>query len=580
MKSTPLFLICIIINLTGFSQPEWTKLHEHKSQFIEDLSSGGMNYQVFAAGRVTSSAYAQHVLYIDEWRISRDHISTNHAPHGVFSLDENNVWVCGDKGMISRSRIRGNEGTWVVQETPTEESLQSIWFSDTLNGWAVGKNATILFTINGGNSWQKYQSPLNMNFIKVIFTAVNNGYILADKIGSAYKGKILKTTDGGSTWRICEFDCTIQDYLTSMYFFDTQNGWICGKGGFITHTTNGGLTWKTQQRYLDGLKSLNDIHFRTINEGWACGLRGLLYHTTDGGNTWTQQDIGEKSHFLAIEFNGPYLGWLSTAGQTYMYKDERFQKYRNEYLKNGPPETTKLSNHPAHNNSKTKNTVENPKFNPTPVIVGEANVAFSTVEKDSKWEIRSYQNSVSQLNKALNQIKSEGYMPVGLSLVNNRMEVFVINSQPFICTNWTLKEYKNTNELSAGISKMIESGYLPTGMTLVENSFNVIFAKTKYTGHGWQIVESDLDHQDVANDIQPHLENGYIPVGISVFAGYYYTLLIQPDDFPVNNYSIRGYDESQSAHLKNGINMEISNGMIPQGYFKQEGIINILYLKY
>lgn len=582
MKKTAIIFLALLLNLTSFTQAEWKLSQEQKSQFIENLSSAPMGIDAFSAGGVTSSLYAQHVNRIDEWQISRDHIATLQRPHDVFVLNEEYLWVCGDKGMISHSDVRGNEGSWAVQATPTDESLKSIWFTDLNNGWAVGNNATILNTKDGGQTWIKAPSPLNMNFIKVIFTDQNNGYILADRIGSDYKGRILKTTNGGVSWSVYTFDGSIQDALTGMHFYDSQNGWICGMGGFITHTGNGGKSWTMQQRYLNGLKSLNDIHFRTLDEGWACGLRGLLYHTTNGGKTWTQKDIGEKFHFTALEFNGPYLGWLATAGKIYQYKDPRFEKYRDDYKKNGPPKVQVQPTNPTQTQKPPTVTVHvqqtKPQQTSTSLFSKTNQPAFTSLSKGSGWEIRTYPVDPVQIEKACKQISTQGGMPAGLNLNGNKMDLLLINKQPFKCSGWTLKTYSYVQGLSDGITSMIESGYLPLAMTLAEKNFNVLYAKTPYTGHGWQITESELDHQNVANDIQAYLQDGYIPVGISIYAGYYYTLLVQPNEFPANNWSLQGYNIRPESQMRNDINKEASGNLTPFGLLQEESIVNILYL--
>lgn len=585
MKKLTLVSIVLLLSALVFGQAKWELIYEQEGNgglMYNNLSSSGVENDVFASGREKNSFTAPHVSKISQW--SQDQkwaqgdlslaINAKESPKDVFVLNENNIWVCGYKGMISYNKHRGIEKCWKVQPTPANDLfLESIWFTDENNGWAVGRLAAILFTKDGGNTWKKYPAPVDMFFSRVMFTDSRNGYILGMQMGSDYYGTVLKTTDGGASWKVCKFkNSSNSSTITDMYFYDSQNGWICGDGGFITHTSDGGRTWKRQQWYIDGNHNLNDIHFVSLNEGWACGVKGLLYHTTNGGKNWAKVDVGETREFTAIEFNGPYLGWLATSRKIYEFRDPRFKNYRQDYLKNGSTNPS-----PSHQPAP----LLAPRTKPAPVIVGASTVvAFTSVQKGTGWEIRSYQNNVNELNKAFKQIQKEGSMPVGLNLANNKMEIFVINSRPFKSSEWILKKYSSIDNLSSGITQMIESGYLPFGMALENNNFNILFAKTSYIGHGWQIVESELDHQDVANDIQPHLEEGFIPVGISLFSGYFYTLLIHPDQFPVTNYTIQGYDASQPAQLKNGISGENNNGSLPQGYFKQEGIINILFNRF
>lgn len=73
--------------------------------------------------------------------------------------------------------------------------MRSVFFIDSNTGYAVGGSVgTILKTINGGTNWISQTNPGTYGLKSVYFTDTNNGYV----VGS--DGKILKTTNGGSTW--------------------------------------------------------------------------------------------------------------------------------------------------------------------------------------------------------------------------------------------------------------------------------------------------------------------------------------------------------------------------------------------
>ena len=41
-----------------------------------------------------------------------------------------------------------------------------------------------------------------------------------------------------------------EEWLSSVHFVDTQNGWVVGRYGTILHTYNGGKNWERQEIYL------------------------------------------------------------------------------------------------------------------------------------------------------------------------------------------------------------------------------------------------------------------------------------------------------------------------------------------
>jgi len=338
MRKITLLFICLIFAGITFGQANWELIYEQEGNgglMINNLSSDGVEYDVFVSGDRKNSYLAHHVSKINQWTKDQKwaqnflklSINANSDPQDIFVLGKD-VWVCGYSGMVSHSDDHGYEGTWNSQATPGNNLLlESIWFTDENNGWAVGRGAAIIYTKNGGKTWNIYKSPVNVFFSRVFFTDKNNGYILGMQRDASNRGVILKTTNAGKTWIPYNFKTNAQ-IINGMYFYDSQDGWVCGDGGFISHTTNGGRTWEKQQWYIDGKHSLNDIHFVSPDEGWTCGVRGLLYHTTDAGKNWIEVNIGETREFVAIEFNGPYIGWVATSRKVYQLMDSRFKDHR------------------------------------------------------------------------------------------------------------------------------------------------------------------------------------------------------------------------------------------------------------
>ena len=74
------------------------------------------------------------------------------------------------------------------------------------------------------------------------FTDANNGTV----VGRA--GKILRTTDGGTTWT--QQSSSTTGTLLSVSFTDSDNGTVVGSGGTILRTTNGGVTF-VEEKEID-----------------------------------------------------------------------------------------------------------------------------------------------------------------------------------------------------------------------------------------------------------------------------------------------------------------------------------------
>jgi len=110
---------------------------------------------------------------------------------------------------------------------------------------------------------------------------------------------ILYTENGGKTWQVQFND---EEYiLKAVSFTDANNGWAVGEYGYIYHTNNGGKTWKKQGGYFDinedtgeleGGTSLFDVIAIDSQKAWAVGLDGKVIKTVDRGKTWEELKTG------------------------------------------------------------------------------------------------------------------------------------------------------------------------------------------------------------------------------------------------------------------------------------------------
>jgi len=62
--------------------------------------------------------------------------------------------------------------------------------------------------------------------------------------------------------------------LSSVHFFDQQNGIVVGDQGTIIKTSDGGTTWTSQTSGTTF--SLKDVVFVNTSDGWAVGNEGII----------------------------------------------------------------------------------------------------------------------------------------------------------------------------------------------------------------------------------------------------------------------------------------------------------------
>ncbi len=104
----------------------------------------------------------------------------------------------GDRGHILYSDDQGN--TWAQAKVPTRQLLTAVFFVDDKQGWAVGHDAQILASIDGGVTWtQQYQDlKREAPLLDVWFNDAHHGLAVG-----AY-GALIETTDGGKTLGGCQ----------------------------------------------------------------------------------------------------------------------------------------------------------------------------------------------------------------------------------------------------------------------------------------------------------------------------------------------------------------------------------------
>jgi photosystem II stability/assembly factor-like uncharacterized protein len=268
----------------------------------------------------------------------------------VFFADANHGWAVGRRtflpdvwGQVIFSTQDGGL-TWLSQyeKAPPEGCtfsrfrLDSVYFTDLLNGWAVGKPETwydagwskgaILHTADGGLHWEEQGDELGgiYEFFAVQFLDPLNGWALnPGHYGGPYPYPrtifLAHTIDGGVNWAWVdsgiEGDLSVggEDVQGDLVFTDSLHGWAVGGLGEVIHTEDGGINW-VKQDLTCGWPScpirLYAVEFLNDHEGWIAGEG--LYHTTDGGNNWLpDENISDKPDFQDIQFLDANNGWIA-----------------------------------------------------------------------------------------------------------------------------------------------------------------------------------------------------------------------------------------------------------------------------
>ena len=173
-------------------------------------------------------ALAQDSLLLDVVNTGKRYVAVGERGHIVASLD--------------------GEG-WVQAQVPTRATLNAVSFASDQKGWAVGHDAAIVGTTDGGRSWtlQQFLPELQNPLLDVLFLDENTGYAIG-----AYSS-FYRTFDGGSTWE--EHPTPVREdewHFNAITQLNDGTLVIVGEAGTIAVSSDRGDTWNKVNAPYEG----------------------------------------------------------------------------------------------------------------------------------------------------------------------------------------------------------------------------------------------------------------------------------------------------------------------------------------
>ncbi|MFK5855930.1 MAG: YCF48-related protein [Bacteroidota bacterium] len=351
MKKAVLLLSLITIFFTANAQDEWELINPYPTltdfqdaHFTSEQEGWVIGYNVVMFTNDGGDTW--------ETQLSTD----GEALRRIVFVDENEGWVLGYKN-IYHTINAGN--TWELETLPEViGSFNDVFFINNDIGWIVGSFNIVLKTIDGGETWTKLfnSTPSNTVIESVSFSDELNGCAVGSQY-SFYLGFIMTTNDGGHTWTVR----TPSDHsrFNKVTFVDSVTGWVCGISGELMKTEDGGNTW-IDKSFFYYQRSFNDIHFfdslkgvllddeymrLTFDAGetwdsivnidyssyqhsissWAyeklvtVGSNGSIVMSLDGGSTWENINKGITSDIYQLGFINSFDGY-AISGQWYTHE--------------------------------------------------------------------------------------------------------------------------------------------------------------------------------------------------------------------------------------------------------------------
>jgi RHS repeat-associated protein len=212
----------IIKTITGGKS--WTVQHSFLTDDLTDVHFSDINTGVALAGN--------KLVYTTDGGAHWTLVNVSATLQAVFVLSSSNAYAVGTNGNILKAS--GSLANWSSMTSPVTKTLNSVHFADETIGFAAGASGTILRLktatgtweklMDGSNDWVKSKTGTTRDLNTVFFRDRKNGYV------SGENGVVLKTINGGDTWDNFESFGNGND-LVDLSFGDGTDGLVIGSSG-------------------------------------------------------------------------------------------------------------------------------------------------------------------------------------------------------------------------------------------------------------------------------------------------------------------------------------------------------------
>lgn len=216
---------------------------------------------------------------------------------------------------------------WTPQSSGTTVRLRGISVVSRTVAWASGAGGAVLRTVDGGATWRavNVEGAGQLDFRDVHGVDANTAYVLS--IGEGEASRIYKTTDAGKSWTLQFQNRRSTAFFDCMAFWDAHTGIAMSDpvdGRYLLiRTSDGGQHWEElrpqeAQASLPGeaafAASGTCIAVAGQTHVWMAtggGPKARVFRSTDRGDTWTVADT-------------PITAGVSSAGIfSVAFRDER-----------------------------------------------------------------------------------------------------------------------------------------------------------------------------------------------------------------------------------------------------------------
>jgi photosystem II stability/assembly factor-like uncharacterized protein len=187
---------------------------------------------------------------------------------------------------------------------------------------AVGDWGHVVLSDDDGKSWRQARSvPTARTLTAVCFVDERRGWAVG------HDAIVLHTDDGGETWAL-QFAAPEQDApLLSVWFENAEHGIAVGGFSLVLETRDGGRSWE-RRRIVESSEDEEEPHLNALFAGPA----GALFIAAEFGSVFRSRDRGVLWDRLAPPYEGSFWGGLDLDGSSLLVFGMRGNAFRSEDL--------------------------------------------------------------------------------------------------------------------------------------------------------------------------------------------------------------------------------------------------------
>ncbi|MBM7172611.1 oxidoreductase, partial [Streptomyces sp. G44] len=200
----------------------------------------------------------------------------------------------------------GSGLSWRLKDSGTDARFRGLAAVSRDTAWVAGSKGTVLRTADGGRTWRDVSPPGAAGLELRDVEAFDGRRAVVLAIGEGEASRILRTDDGGATWTESFRNTDTRAFYDCVTFFDRRHGLamsdpVDGKYRILS-TADGGRSWQVLPSAGMPAAQEGEAAFAASGQCLAASgprdvwlatggaARARVLHSADRGLTWTAAD--------------------------------------------------------------------------------------------------------------------------------------------------------------------------------------------------------------------------------------------------------------------------------------------------